>query len=130
MPVPSYVLDGASVTGSFSVTIGGVAFVLDDVSIDREVMEAKENSEDGSPGRARYTHGWSNLTGTLQIPTGLTYPQFGETFVKQFDSRYGTETWVVMPVGFTATADASQIRKIPFSARRVENGSVTTGGTL
>lgn len=130
MAIPSYVIDGASVTGSFEVSINGVTYVLDDVNIDREVIEAKQMDVTGAPGQARRTHGWSNGTGTLQIPTGLSRPQFGQYFNKEFDANYGTETWVLDPVSFVATADASQIRKIPISFHRCENGIPTTGGAL
>lgn len=131
MPVPGSVLDGAPGYGSQVVTFSVAgAFLAENITPTRPIVEATDFLTDGEPSRSRYTQGKASLTMTLQAPnnTFSGWPQLGETFTATFDANYGAETWVVMQPEVPLTNDASALRKIQISCRKVKY-TITTVAT-
>lgn len=125
------VLDGTQAYGtpnSGTITINGVAYILENVNVDRPESKALSRDGSGRPNRQRFTADVATLTADLQLATSSTaYPGFGTTFTLTVDANYGSETWIVMPQNFVATHGEGDIRIAPLRATKAINpGSITT----
>lgn len=130
MAVPVIWIDGAQPYGTPTCTINATVVILDSISISRGMDVAEDRTRTGAPNRQRGTTGFDTMTATAQAPSGTNIPmKFGDTFSMLFDDNYGTELWVCGPVNIEASNDPTQIRKLPITARKVYNGSVTTSNT-
>lgn len=127
MAAPSIVVDGSQAYGTPIVTINGVPYKLNNISIERAVDKAMDRTEIGKVQRQRWTAGVDTLTAEAQYPSsGTTVPIFGQTFTLTVDPAYGSETWVVQPQNYTAGNGEGDIRIIPLRAEKSITGSVTT----
>ena len=128
MSVPGSVLDGSPGYGSRVLTFStSGAYIAENIDVQRPVSTASDRHTDGTPNRSRYVVDFISGTCTLQAPSGASgWPQFGETFVTTFDSNYGAETFVIMPVPYAETNDPSTLRKINVTFRKVNTGTITT----
>ena len=122
MAVPKIILDGTQAYGTRTLTIGGVAYKVNNISVTRPSTEAEDENTDGTPNRRRETRGRATLTGELQLATSSTaYPKFGDTFSATFDAQYGSETFVLKPVPYGETNAAGDIRVVAIEATEVIN---------
>lgn len=127
--VASILLDGQMAYGSRTVTIGGVAFTINNIRISRPSTEVMDDDTVGGPQRRRETHGLSELTGELQLATSSTQrPVFGATWTMTVDAAYGAETWVISPGEYEEDNQPSNIRVATIKAKKVIN-SITLVGT-
>ncbi len=126
MPAPIIVIDGAMPYGTAVITINAVTYIADDINVTRAVDEATDRKATGAPNRARSTAGFDTMSMTLQAPSGTSgYPVFGGTFTLTLDDNYGAELWRIDPINIQQSNDPTQIRKLPVTAKKVYNGSVT-----
>lgn len=130
MPTPAnIIIDGAQAYGSFTVTVGGVAFLFEDVKIPRPIQSAKDYTATGLPGRKRTTADFvEGCTATIQIPSTLARPARGDQFTQTFDANYGSENWVVEKCEFDANNSGGEIRKCPIEFSKVVN-TITTAAS-
>lgn len=127
MAAPSIAVDGSQKYGSFDVTINGVAFTLNNITIDRPFTKAMDRTASGKPQRQRWTADVATMTAEAQYASSSTNPSiFGQTFSLTVDAAYGSELWCVMPQNFAADNGEGNIRVMPLRAEKVINGSVTT----
>ncbi len=131
MPVAALILDGSMPYGSISITASnGVAYILEEFTVDRSSTKADDNNAVGSPQRRRATHDRSTFTAVMQLATsGTARPGFGDTFTVTVDSNYGAELFTFDPVPTTYTNDPGDIRKVRVTGWKVVSGSITKVGT-
>lgn len=127
--VPGSVLDGVNIGyGTFVGTFSQSGnFIVENFNVTRPVQTARDRKTDGEPNRSRYTQDFCAATATLQAPSGTTgWPVFGETMTVTVDSNYGSETWIVMPIPYTATNEATALRKINVTLEKQNTTTLTT----
>ncbi len=122
MPAPTQITDGAAVYGTQVITISATTYIAEDIRIERPVLEAHDKTRLGLPKNSLYTTDLASGTMTLQAPAGTSgRPAFGATFTMTVDDQYGSETWVLMPLGYQADNNPTDLRKMPVSFRQVIN---------
>lgn len=129
--VPAIILDGVMPYGSISITASnGVAYILEEFTVDRTATNADDNNALGSPQRRRSTHERSTFTAIMQLATASTArPGFGDTFTVNVDANYGNELFTFDPVPTTLSNGPGDIRKVNVKGWKCISGSITKVGT-
>ncbi len=131
MASPLAYLDGTQAYGvtigtSGVLTIGGVAYKVNNFTPDRPVQAAQDYNPNGSPNRQRVTADFATFTAELQLATSSTAPPtMGMTFTATIDSNFGAELWAIDTVTPAQTNETGAIRVAQITGRKVYNGSVT-----
>lgn len=128
MSVPKIVLDGSMPYGSRAITVNGTVYKMNNLSVTPTIETAQDVNTDGTPGRIRKTRGVRNWSGELQLASSSTArPMMGDTFTAQYDSNYGTETFVFDDVPHEEDNSATSIRVLKVSGHILLNpGSFST----
>ena len=126
MAVPNIVLDGAMAYGSQTVTINSVTYIANNIQITRGKDEVIDTGATGIPTRRRATETLATISLELQLAASKTaYPKFGQTLTLNVDANYGSEDFVLDPVGHTETREAGDIRVLNITGVK-KMGTVTT----
>lgn len=125
--IPSVIIDGAAPYGSVTLTFSsGAILIADSFNIDQPYSEATDNTVNATPNRARWTRQRITGTATLQSPSGTSgRPKPGETFSVLFDDNFGSVTFVVIDVPYSADNSETSMRKFTIGFREVIS-SITT----
>jgi hypothetical protein len=106
--------DGTIPYGSRTETIGGTAYVLDDIEITRPVAAILRMNQLGEPsgsvGVAKHVTG----SATAQIATAGTLPVAGQSFSDTFVTSVGSETFKVTTVSQPEGSETDKKARIEF----------------
>ena len=107
--------DGTVQYGSRVLTINAVAYVADNISVNRPSKTIKRTNELGEPSGSVGVPDFVEGSATLQLATGSTVePPAGQTFAATFDSVIGAETFFVMSPGRVEQKDSEKKINITF----------------
>ena len=121
------VLDGTMPVGSRAITINGVVYKLNKLTVTPAAERGSDNNPDGSPNRVRSVQGVKNWSAECQLATASTgRPKPGDTFTATYDSTIGSETYVVELVPHEEDNSPTGIRVLNISGWVALNpGSIT-----
>lgn len=99
MASPQY-NDGTVQYGSRVLTINAIAYVADNITVNRPTKEIDRTNEIGEPSGSVGVAGFVTGSATLQLASGSTAePQGGNTFAVTFDATIGAETFYITSPG-------------------------------
>lgn len=117
MPSPQY-NDGTVQYGSRVFTINSVAYVADNISVNRPTKEIERTNQIGEPSGSVGVAGFVSGSATLQLASGATVePTAGQTFAVTFDSGIGAETFFVTSPSRAETKDGEIKLNITFKKK-------------
>lgn len=126
MGAPTIVSDGTTAYGTQLLSINGASYIADDFRVARPKEIAEDRTQAGAAQHWRATEGFGTGSATLQAPSGTAYPKFGDTFTITVDTNYGAELFAIMEVQIEQNNEATAMRKLPVTFRKVLSGAVTT----
>lgn len=110
--------DGTVQYASRVLTINGVAYVADNITVNRPTKKIERTNEIGEPSGSVGVAGFVTGSATLQKASSSTAePQGGYTFAVTFDATIGAETFFVSSPGRTENKDAELKFNVTFEKK-------------
>lgn len=117
MPSPQF-NDGTVQYGSRVLTIGGVAYVADNITVNRPTKPIERTNEIGEPSGSVGVAGFVTGSATIQLASSSTVePAGGATFTVTFDGTIGAETFYTTSPARTENKDAEKKINITFTKK-------------
>ncbi len=114
MPSPQF-NDGTVQYGSRVLTINGVTYVADNITVNRPTKRIERTDQIGEPSGSVGVAGFVTGSCQLQIATSSTAePQGGYTFTVTLDATIGAETFYIESPGRTENKDAEKKINVTF----------------